>query len=394
MQPQIGQQADHRAMASGASGGASAIELHAAAPGGSGGASMPLPAPVVSSSAAAAAAAPAAGAAATTAQQVGGGGLTVAPFKKAIAVQGDTKAHKERLKQLGGRWNRPLAAWVFPGPKQAEVVAALREAGIAVAVSTEPLTVSPPVPAPAAAAAATAAAGEASGAGARHTLSVERYKKALLVKGDTKPVKETLKSLGGKWSSLGGFIFGGKQKTTRKLLARLRADPAITLCLAEGVESGAPDGNGAASQPAVAPAAPAPRERPDVDASQVPPLKRVKQEPPPEPVEEWVTPKDPNKPKRPMSSFFYFSKTKRSQVLEQRPEMARQMGEIAKLAGAEWKTMDLAARAPYTAMAVLDQKRYQTEMATYTPLPKVLVIHKQQQKKRQQNAPRPAGTTG
>ena len=278
-------------------------------------------------------------------------GLKVAPYKLAFVVCGNTVAHKQILKDLGGRWNRPLAAWIYPGPKQETVVAALRAAGITVEVSTEPLVSASTQPAPAAPQASSKVAGVAapiSHPALRHTLSVERYKKALLVKGDTFPVKETLKGLGGKWSGpLGGFIFGGKMKTTRMLLSSLRADSSVTLCVADGLEDAGLANAGASP---VAPAAPHPR--PGVEESQAAHSKRPKLEHPPEPVEEWITPSDPNKPKRPLSAFFLFSKAKRAQVVSERPEMASRVADVARLAGAEWNTMDQAARAPYLAMAV------------------------------------------
>ena len=61
--------------------------------------------------------------------------LNVAPYKNAIKVTGDTKTYKVALKAIGGRWNPTLVAWIFPGSKQEEVVAALRSDGITVAVT-------------------------------------------------------------------------------------------------------------------------------------------------------------------------------------------------------------------------------------------------------------------
>ncbi len=294
------------------------------------------------------------GALATGAAQTNGV-LKVAPYKKAFAVQGNTMAHRQLLKDLGGRWNRPLAAWVYPGPKQEAVVSALRVAGVAVDVSSRPLESAPPQPtatAPERTPNRAADAVPAAQPGTRHTLSVERYKKALLVKGDTRHVKETLKRLGGKWSGpLGGFIFGGKMKTTQRLLSSLRADSAVTLCVADGVEAPAPERS--ADLPEAAPqVAAAGHPRPSMDELQAGQPKRTKLEQPPEPVEEWITPNDPHKPKQPLSAFFLFSKAKRAQVVSERPEMASQVAEVARLAGAEWKTMDQTERAPYVAMAV------------------------------------------
>ena len=43
-----------------------------------------------------------------------------------MVVRGDTLQRKTKLKELGGRWNKALAGWVFPGSKRDKVVAALR----------------------------------------------------------------------------------------------------------------------------------------------------------------------------------------------------------------------------------------------------------------------------
>ena len=206
-------------------------------------------------SAGAAAGAVATAAPASAAAAAPPGALTVAPYKKSVTVSGDTRPQKDKLKELGGRWNRFLTAWIFPAAKRDEVVAGLRAVGATVTVSDQP-AVQPGAPS-AAPAEASAAAVPVSADG-KVTLSVERYKKALLVKGDTKPAKDTLKRLGGRWNSgLGGWIFGGKPKATTVLLAGLRADPKLVVCLAPGVESGA--AAGPAEDAAAASAGPAKR---------------------------------------------------------------------------------------------------------------------------------------
>ena len=40
---------------------------------------------------------------------------------KSFVVKGDTKAIKEELKQLGGRWNQTLGGWVFSKAKEIEI---------------------------------------------------------------------------------------------------------------------------------------------------------------------------------------------------------------------------------------------------------------------------------
>ena len=55
--------------------------------------------------------------------------LTVAPYKKAVLVTGDTLKVKDTLKSLGGSWNRGLGGWCFAGSKKAAVVEALKHGG-------------------------------------------------------------------------------------------------------------------------------------------------------------------------------------------------------------------------------------------------------------------------
>lgn len=46
---------------------------------------------------------------------------------KSFVVKGDTKAIKEGLKDLGGRWNGSLGGWLFPKTKEVEVAAYLKK---------------------------------------------------------------------------------------------------------------------------------------------------------------------------------------------------------------------------------------------------------------------------
>ena len=91
-------------------------------------------------------------------------------------------------------------------------------------------------------------------------------------------------------------------------------------------------------------------------------------------VEEWVVPKDPNRPKRGLSAFFYFLQHERERVLADKPELKVQ--EVAKVMGAEWAKMSSKAQAKYVAMAEKDKARYAKEMKAYVPPPKVKVMVK------------------
>jgi hypothetical protein len=48
---------------------------------------------------------------------------------KSFVVKGDTKPVKDRLKELGGRWNSSLGGWVFPKAKEVEIAEFLKSHG-------------------------------------------------------------------------------------------------------------------------------------------------------------------------------------------------------------------------------------------------------------------------
>merc|ERR1719443_83780 len=75
--------------------------------------------------------------------------------------------------------------------------------------------------------------------------------------------------------------------------------------------------------------------------------------------------KDPNKPKRAMVAFMYFS-------IDQRPEGQKanptpKIAEISKILGEKWRGMSAAQKAKYDAKAAADKKRYEKEMKAYKP---------------------------
>nr|CAD1842296.1 unnamed protein product [Ananas comosus var. bracteatus] len=71
--------------------------------------------------------------------------------------------------------------------------------------------------------------------------------------------------------------------------------------------------------------------------------------------------KDPSKPKQPMSAFFLFSKERRSALLEEN----KNVREIAKIAGEEWKNMTEERRAPYEEIARKEKEEYHRQMEIY-----------------------------
>ncbi|KAJ2770524.1 Non-histone chromosomal protein 6, partial [Coemansia nantahalensis] len=69
--------------------------------------------------------------------------------------------------------------------------------------------------------------------------------------------------------------------------------------------------------------------------------------------------KDTNAPKRALSAYMYFSQAKRATVQKENPNAT--FGEIGKLLGDKWKTMDDKARKPYQDLADKDKARYEAE---------------------------------
>jgi hypothetical protein len=75
--------------------------------------------------------------------------------------------------------------------------------------------------------------------------------------------------------------------------------------------------------------------------------------------------KDPNKPKRGLSSFMYFSQDKRKEVLARDPTL--KIGDVAKAIGLLWKSVTPAEKSMYEGKAAQDKVRYLAEMEGYTP---------------------------
>jgi hypothetical protein len=58
--------------------------------------------------------------------------LTSQQHKKCVLIKGDTLAVKDRLRDLGGKWNGPLKGWIFQAARGVEATSALRSEGITV----------------------------------------------------------------------------------------------------------------------------------------------------------------------------------------------------------------------------------------------------------------------
>ncbi|KAJ1411494.1 High mobility group box domain [Sesbania bispinosa] len=74
--------------------------------------------------------------------------------------------------------------------------------------------------------------------------------------------------------------------------------------------------------------------------------------------------KDPNKPKRPASAFFVFMEEFRKQFNKEHPNN-KAVSAVGKAAGAKWKSMSDAEKAPYVAKAEKRKVEYEKNMRAY-----------------------------
>ncbi|KAJ1735832.1 Non-histone chromosomal protein 6 [Coemansia biformis] len=71
--------------------------------------------------------------------------------------------------------------------------------------------------------------------------------------------------------------------------------------------------------------------------------------------------KDASAPKRPLAAYMFFSQAKRPTVQKENPNAT--FGEIGRLLGDMWKSMDDKAKKPYQELAAKDKVRYEAEKA-------------------------------
>ncbi|WDA54961.1 MAG: high mobility group box domain-containing protein (plasmid) [Spiroplasma endosymbiont of Drosophila atripex] len=68
-----------------------------------------------------------------------------------------------------------------------------------------------------------------------------------------------------------------------------------------------------------------------------------------------------NKIKRPMNAYMLFSKEKRAEIIQQKPELKSKVAEVAKLIGNHWKEMTNEEKSKYVKMAEENKKIYESE---------------------------------
>lgn len=73
--------------------------------------------------------------------------------------------------------------------------------------------------------------------------------------------------------------------------------------------------------------------------------------------------KDPNKPKRALSAFFYYANDERAKVRASNPDFS--VGEVAKELGRQWNELSATEKAPHEKSASDDRARYDEAMKSY-----------------------------
>jgi high mobility group protein B1 len=73
--------------------------------------------------------------------------------------------------------------------------------------------------------------------------------------------------------------------------------------------------------------------------------------------------KDPNAPKRPMSAFLKFSKTRRKTVKEENPSVSNT--DVSRLLGEIWRNSSDAEKAPYVEAEIIEREKYKEEMRKF-----------------------------
>ena len=70
--------------------------------------------------------------------------------------------------------------------------------------------------------------------------------------------------------------------------------------------------------------------------------------------------KDPEAPKRPMSAFLKFSKTRRKKVKEENPDVSNT--DVSRLLGEIWRNASEAEKAPYVEAEIVERNKYKEVM--------------------------------
>lgn len=97
-------------------------------------------------------------------------------------------------------------------------------------------------------------------------------------------------------------------------------------------------------------------------------------------------PKDPNKPKQPLSGYMRFVADIRGQLKEDNPGAS--ITDIARLAGEKWRETDDSEKSKYKAAYEKDKKKYDVLMKSYVPPKGTAGAGKKRKKDKDPNAPK------
>lgn len=75
--------------------------------------------------------------------------------------------------------------------------------------------------------------------------------------------------------------------------------------------------------------------------------------------------KDPNAPKRALSSYMFFAKEKRAEIIAEKPELSKDVAAVGKMIGSAWNALSDKEKVPFEKMAEEDKLRYEKEKAAY-----------------------------
>lgn len=75
--------------------------------------------------------------------------------------------------------------------------------------------------------------------------------------------------------------------------------------------------------------------------------------------------KDPNSPKKPLSSFMFFCQQERQNIYSTDPLLKKKPAEVSKILGAKWKKLDEDNKKQYTDLAAQDKIRYKDQLNDY-----------------------------
>lgn len=75
--------------------------------------------------------------------------------------------------------------------------------------------------------------------------------------------------------------------------------------------------------------------------------------------------KEPGAPKRPLSAYMLFAREKRTEVLEQQPELKSNVKEVARVLGEMWRSASASEKQHFATVAAKEKAKYGQALAAY-----------------------------